>query len=274
LYLSDRVGTPFVLGLFRPKIYLPAGLEPWMEEPVLAHEQAHISRGDPWWKALGYVLLCLHWFNPLVWLAYHLMSRDLELACDEKVVRDRTLAQRKTYAKALVACSLEKRAVLVCPLAFGEGEGKARVKAILSYRKQTPWLAAAAILACGLAAACFLTDPVTATQGHYLILSADESALVLDEAEWVTQESRAEELGVTQDFQNGGFYLYDPAVEPVQYPLARNCAFRLTGDTQVEKGEFLRTVADRAQQGLGDTIPYVVTLEQGKITSVTEQYIP
>ena len=160
VWQCDRVDTPFILGVFQPKIYLPSDLPPAALEPVLAHEFAHLARRDHWWKPLGFLLLAVYWFHPLVWLAYGLFCRDLELACDERVVRKLDGAGRKAYSQALLTCSADRHVLAACPLAFGEGNVKGRIRAALHYRKPAFWLVLAAAVACVAAAACFLTDPV------------------------------------------------------------------------------------------------------------------
>ena len=160
VYLCDYIETPFILGIFKPRIYLPSGMEPDSASHVLAHERAHIARRDHWWKPLGYVLLALHWFNPLLWLAYILLCRDIELACDEKVIRDMELPQKKAYSEALLRCSVNRRMIAACPLAFGEVGVKERVKTVLHYKKPAFWIVLVAIIALILTAVCFLTDPV------------------------------------------------------------------------------------------------------------------
>lgn len=160
VWQCDRINTPFILGVFRPKIYLPSDLPPAALEPVLAHEFAHLARRDHWWKLLGFLLLAVYWFHPLVWLAYGLFCRDLELACDERVVRKLDGAGRKAYSQALLTCSADRHVLATCPLAFGEGNVKGRIRAALHYRKPAFWLVLAAAAACVAAAVCFLTDPV------------------------------------------------------------------------------------------------------------------
>lgn len=159
VYESEMAGGPFVLGLFRPRIYLPFGLGEAKRGHVLAHEREHIRRGDQVVKLLGFLLLCLHWFNPLVWLAYALLCRDIELACDERVVRNMGSGERADYSQTLLELSRPKRFVSVCPLAFGEVPVKGRVKSVLSYKKPAFWLVVLAIVVCIGAAVCFLTDP-------------------------------------------------------------------------------------------------------------------
>lgn len=160
VWQCDRINTPFILGVLRPKIYLPSDLPPAALEPVLAHERAHLVRRDHWWKPLGFLLLAVYWFHPLVWLAYGLFCRDLELACDERVVRKLDGAGRKAYSQALLTCSADRHVLAACPLAFGEGNVKGRIRAALHYRKPAFWLVLVAAVACVAAAACFLTDPV------------------------------------------------------------------------------------------------------------------
>ena len=164
VYESDRADGPFVLGLFRPRIYLPFGLGEAERGYVLAHEREHIRRGDQVVKLLGFLLLCLHWFNPLVWLAYALLCRDIELACDERAVRDMSPGERADYSQALLNLSRPRRFVSACPLAFGEASVKSRVKSVLNYKKPALWLAALAVVVCVGAAVCFLTDPKAAAE--------------------------------------------------------------------------------------------------------------
>lgn len=163
LWICDQVKSPFILGLFRPKIYLSSGMEEAQLPYVIAHEQAHLRRGDQWWKPLGFVLLMIHWYNPFVWVAYILFCRDLELACDESAVRDLTLEERKSYSYALLSCSMQRRLVTVCPLAFGEVGVKKRVKEVLNYKKPSFWILLAAVVVCVIVAVCFLTNPKDGT---------------------------------------------------------------------------------------------------------------
>lgn len=159
IYESEFVDSPFVFGVVKPNIYLPMHMDEGTAAYVIAHERAHLARRDHWWKVLGYLVLALHWFNPLVWVAYILFCRDIELACDEKVVKGLDGAARADYSQALLSCAAPKRAVAACPLAFGEGNIKMRVKSALHYRKPAFWVAAAAVLAVVIVAVCFLTNP-------------------------------------------------------------------------------------------------------------------
>ena len=160
IWVCDAVTSPFLLGLFRPRIYLPSGMDEGQMAYVIAHENAHLQRLDQLWKPLGYVLLAIHWFNPLVWLAYVLFCRDIETACDQRVVRGMDAGEKKAYSAALLDCSQGRRMVLACPVAFGEEGVKGRIKAVLRYKKPALWVVLAALLICAAVAVCFLTDPM------------------------------------------------------------------------------------------------------------------
>ena len=159
IYQCVTVDSPFVLGIFQPKIYLPYEMEGEDLNHVVAHEEAHIRRKDHWWKPLGFLLLTIHWFNPLMWVAYILLCRDIELACDEKVIAELGNAQRADYTEALVACSVNRRMIAACPLAFGEVSVKERVKNVMNYKKPGFWIIVIAVVVCIVFAVCFLTDP-------------------------------------------------------------------------------------------------------------------
>ena len=159
IFQSENVSSPFVLGIVKPRIYLPFKLDGQNLDHVVAHEQAHIRRKDHWWKPLGFLLLTLHWFNPLLWLAYVLLCRDIELACDEKVIKELGNEQRADYTQALVACSVKRRMIAACPLAFGEVGVKERVRSVMNYKKPAFWIIILAVIACVGVAVCFLTNP-------------------------------------------------------------------------------------------------------------------
>ena len=159
IFQSENVSSPFVLGIIKPRIYLPFNINGQDLEHVVAHEQAHIRRKDHWWKPLGFLLLTIHWFNPLMWLAYVLLCRDIELACDEKVIKELGNKQRADYTQALVACSVNRRMIAACPLAFGEVGVKERVKSVMNYKKPAFWVIVLAVATCIIVAICFLTNP-------------------------------------------------------------------------------------------------------------------
>ncbi len=160
-WLCDEIGSPFILGIVKPRIYLPSNMDEAQLQHVIAHEQAHLARRDHWWKPLGYLLLAVYWFNPLCWVAYILLCRDIELACDEKVIKALGEEEKKPYSETLLACSMPRGMIAACPLAFGEVGVKARVKSVLHYKKPAFWVILAAVIACIAAAVCFLTNPKT-----------------------------------------------------------------------------------------------------------------
>ena len=159
IWICDGIDMPFILGVIRPRIYLPSAMDAAQSASVIAHEKAHIQRHDHWWKPLGYLLLTVYWFNPLLWVAYILLCRDIEFACDEKVIKNMALAERKIYSQALLSCTMPRKIISACPLAFGEVGVKERIKGVLNYRKPAFWIVVAAIAVCGAAAVCFLTNP-------------------------------------------------------------------------------------------------------------------
>ncbi len=159
IYQSESVVSPFVLGIIKPKIYLPFNMNEQDMEHVIAHEQAHLRRKDHLWKPLGFLILTLHWFNPMVWLGYILLCRDIELACDEKVVKEFNNEQKADYSQALLTCSVNRRMIAACPVAFGEVGVKNRVKSVLNYKKPAFWLIIVAIIISIVVAVCFLTNP-------------------------------------------------------------------------------------------------------------------
>ena len=155
----DEVKAPFILGVFRPAIYVPSSMSGETLELVIRHETAHLQRHDHWWKPLGYLLLAVYWFNPMCWIAYILLCRDIEMACDEKVIRDMDKDEMAAYSQALLDCSFPRRRIAACPLAFGEVGVKERVKGVLNYRKPTFWVILIAVIACIVLAVCLMTDP-------------------------------------------------------------------------------------------------------------------
>ncbi len=161
IWLCDRIDTPFILGLIKPRIFLPSGMTESDTEYVIAHENAHLKRRDHWWKPLGFILLTVYWFNPMMWIAYILLCRDIELACDEKVIKKMGADIKKLYSEALINCSVSRRTISACPLAFGETGVKGRIKSVLSYKKPTLWIIIIAVISCIVVGVCFLTNPKT-----------------------------------------------------------------------------------------------------------------
>lgn len=159
IYACDEVKSPYILGIVKPIIYVPSTMEGETLSYVINHETAHIKRHDHWWKPLGFFVLAVHWFNPLCWLAYILLCRDIEMACDEKVIMEFDNEDKAAYSQALLDCSFSRRRIAACPLAFGEVGVKERVKAVLNYKKPAFWIIVVAVLACIAVAVCFLTNP-------------------------------------------------------------------------------------------------------------------
>ena len=192
IYVCDEVPSPFILGIVRPRIYLPSALDEAQRGSVLSHERAHLARRDHWWKPLGFALLAVYWFNPLLWLAYTLLCRDIELACDERVLRGMDAGQVKAYSSALLACSVPRRMIAACPLAFGEVGVGARVKNALRYKKPAFWVVAASVIVCIVVAVCFLTNPRTDTDAAGLVGFHREQVTYAD----VTDENGAQPSNV------------------------------------------------------------------------------
>jgi len=168
LWQSEWVDSPFVLGLLRPRIYVPFRMDGDTLAQVAAHERAHIARGDHVWKVLAFVLLALHWFQPLLWAAYILFCRDMEYACDQRVLRALDDEGRRRYSAALLHCAAPRRTAAVCPVAFGELRVGQRIKGALHYKKPAFWLVLLAVLALVVTAVCFLTDPPVKDGPHWL----------------------------------------------------------------------------------------------------------
>lgn len=207
IYLCDAISSPFILGVVKPHIYLPSGLDEVQRQNVLAHEQAHLARRDHWWKPLGFALLAVYWFNPVLWLAYTLLCRDIELACDERVIRTMDESAVKTYSTVLLACSMPRKAAITCPLAFGEVGIKERVRNALHYKKPAFWVVAASVAVCVVVAVCFLTDPPTDTDAAGLVGFHREQVTYAD----VTDASGAQPSNVqlTAEETNAVYALLD-----------------------------------------------------------------
>lgn len=216
IFQSEKVKSPFVLGIFKPKIYLPFAIDEQEAAYILAHEKAHISRKDHLWKLIGCILLGIYWFNPLVWLGFILFCRDMELACDEKVIKELDQGQKADYAQALLSFSLNSPVGL---LAFGEVGVKERIKAVLKYKKTAVWFVGISIVICALIAACFLTDPVaknedvlrlkdrdTPNGGHFVLyevnLGNQAMSGTLYAEQWIKGECvRSSPVVLTQDVE-------------------------------------------------------------------------
>lgn len=205
IWICDGIGSPFIMGIVRPRIYISSSTSETQMKYVLAHEQAHLKRKDHWWKAWGYLLFIVYWFNPLIWVAYMLFCRDIELACDEKVIKGMDINGKKAYSKALLAFSVQKRKILACPLAFGETGVKARVKNVLKYKKPALWVTMPAAGLCVAVAICFLTSPKdgdikqesTIQYNGRLYNKEDLSVETVEWLEWYNGLSEEEQLAVS-----------------------------------------------------------------------------
>lgn len=201
IWVCDRISAPFILGVFRPKIYLPSAIDKQDAEYVIAHERAHLKRRDHLIKPLGFLLLTVYWFNPVMWIAYILLCRDIELACDEKVIKTMGIEIKKPYSEALINCSLPRRAIAACPLAFGEVGVKSRIKSVLNYKKPAFWIIAAALALCAILPVFFLTNPISATvnniinEKNYIITSQEKYNVTLTVPKSVINESAYTEKG-------------------------------------------------------------------------------
>ena len=253
IYLCDAISSPFILGVVKPHIYLPSGLDEVQRQNVLSHEQAHLARRDHWWKPLGFALLAVYWFNPVLWLAYALLCRDIELACDERVIRTMDESAVKTYSTVLLACSMPRKAVITCPLAFGEVGVKERVKNALRYKKPAFWVVAASVAVCVVVAVCFLTNPEhetmkwaknlrvddvvrveltimpQATDKQYKDFNADEIA----EAVALINKSSGRYISEPESLSGSTMTLYITTADGVQHTVTNNgnTYIRIDGDT-------------------------------------------
>lgn len=159
IFVCDEINSPFILGIVCPRIYLPSGLNEEVKENVIAHEKAHIKRFDHLWKPLGFLLLSVYWFNPVMWIAYIFLCRDIEAACDEKVISQMDKESIASYSEALLTCASQRRMITACPIAFGETDAKGRIKNVLNYKKPAFWIVCISLIACFVVAVCFLTNP-------------------------------------------------------------------------------------------------------------------
>ncbi|MBR7132885.1 MAG: hypothetical protein IKD04_05080 [Clostridia bacterium] len=161
IWVCDRIDTPFILGVIKPRIFLPSAMNDADKQYVIAHEKAHLKRCDHLWKPLGFIILTVYWFNPVIWLAYILLCRDIELACDQRVIKEMGIENKKPYSNALINCSTPAKLITACPLAFGEVGVKGRIKSVLSYKKPSFWIIILTFITGIAVAICFLTNPIT-----------------------------------------------------------------------------------------------------------------
>lgn len=208
IYICDDIDTPFILGTLSPKIYIPSLLTEEERSYVIAHEKAHLKRLDCVWKPLGFILLAVYWFNPLSWVAYILLCRDIEIACDERVIADKDIEYKKQYAMTLLNCSSPKKMVSACPLAFGEVSVKTRIKTVLNYKKPAFWLVLAAVAACVVVMVCFMTNPKSSAPDNES--AADENIDESSSAEPDSEKLVAE--GGSEVINNNGWSVWFEAM--------------------------------------------------------------
>ncbi len=222
VYQSENVVSPFVLGIIKPKIYLPFQMDGENLAHVIAHEQSHIRRKDHWWKPFGFLLLALHWFNPFIWLGYVLLCRDIELACDEKVIKAMDNEAKADYTEALVACSVSRRSIAACPLAFGEVGVKARVKSVMNYKKPAFWIIVAAVIICMAVAACFLTDPMDRISLSKLQWEEANMPGILDEVGSMTVTYQGVSVSCAEKAEINRFLATIEKIKVSKEPVSRN----------------------------------------------------
>ena len=222
IWQCEQVDSPFVLGIIKPKIYLPYAITDSDMVNVIAHEQAHIRRKDHWWKPIGFLILSVHWFNPILWLAYILLCRDIEAACDEKVVKHMGKEEMQAYSTALLNCSIHRRRIAACPLAFGEVGVKERVKSVMHYKKPTLWIVVAAVVTGVAVAVCLLTDPVgpgysrvqkITSQEGYSIVEQETVPVTLSLSTADLPDSIYTETGC--EFEDGQIIAYDDSANQI-----------------------------------------------------------
>lgn len=205
-YESDQIETAFVLGFFKPKIYIPSGMSPAARTQILAHERTHLEKGDHWIKVIAFLALALHWFNPLVWVAYLMLCKDIEIACDERVVQFMELDERKQYASALLQCSTNRIYYAACPAAFGEVSVKYRIKSALSYRKPAVWMSLMGVLSIAFVSLCLLTNPAQAV--------SDPQAALQQSSHQAPDSLRFAEAPALDPNPDWGITLYMDATSP------------------------------------------------------------
>lgn len=252
----DEVKSPFILGILKPLIYVPSSMSGETLGCVITHETAHLKRHDHWWKPLGYLLLAVYWFNPLCWVAYILLCRDIEMACDEKVIRGMDRNEKAAYSQALLDCSFPRKRIAACPLAFGEVGVKERVKSVLNYKKPAIWIVAAAIVACTVIAVCFLTNPKHTYEIKIVIPAHSESGFYYSEEQISPLQNRitvnaGENLGDTEVVLKTVEVKEENAYEPVY--LTHGMPVKM----EAEKGAWFRVGVNMGNSTDEDVVIYV-----------------
>ena len=198
VYQSEHVNAPFILGLFAPRIYIPFHIKSKELDSIIAHERAHIKRRDHWLKPIAFLILSLHWFNPLIWIAYYFLCKDIELACDECAVKNMSDSQRAAYSQTLLSCTANQSIFAACPLAFGSKNVKTRIRAVLSYRKPHTWIITVTAILVLVVAACFMTNPrqskeSTARESNYIGLNQSPISDMIQNGQTISDRNSSEE---------------------------------------------------------------------------------
>ena len=198
VYQSEHVNAPFILGLFAPRIYIPFHIKSEELDSIIAHERAHIKRRDHWLKPIAFLILSLHWFNPLIWIAYYFLCKDIELACDEYAIKDMSDSQRAAYSQTLLSCTANQRIFAACPLAFGSKNVKTRIRAVLSYRKPHTWIITVTAILVLAVVVCFMTNPrqskeIAAQGSNYIDLSQPPILDVIQNGQTISDRSSSED---------------------------------------------------------------------------------
>lgn len=265
IFQSEYITSPFVLGVITPKIYLPFSISEEEISYVVAHEQAHISRKDHWWKPLGFLLLTIYWFHPLLWIAYILFCKDIELACDEKVIRNLNSEKRADYSQALLNCSVQSRKIAACPVAFGEVRVKERVKAVMNYKKTGFGVVVLALVLCGIAAACFLTNPKKETAGKY-----SDNDLTQYQTDYIGDASKVSAIAQNLPYPEG--FSYDSIeLQTTEEPYELIIFLKKGENAEVEEDTF-EECADLAFDLIGNLGIFTLKdADTGEILTVFEQ---
>lgn len=291
IYKAKNLNTPFVLGFIRPRIYLPTGLSDEDRAFILLHEQTHIRRGDPVIKLAAFFILTIHWFNPLVWIAFRLMGTDMELSCDESVLKKMGNHVKKPYANSLLSLAAGRHILNGSPIAFGEGDVKGRIKNILNYKQPRFWVIAVSVIAAATAGIGLLANPDSSAPkliAGYMVI--EDSRVQLDEVEIITTEdtARIEELGLDQNADlPSGYYIHNEDTEKQTFELTNKTTYTFVdfyllfvtdedGDrlyTTSNKEEFIRHLSNAySDSPPAQRVPFFLEVKGGKVISITERF--
>ena len=289
VYLADHIETPFVMGILFPKIYLPSSLSEEEYEYIIRHERHHVRRGDHIVKLIGFIALCIHWFNPLAWIAFALSCKDMEMSCDEAVMRKTGRDIRADYSSSLLRFSTGRKISIGTPLAFGEGDTKERIVNIMKYKKPAVWISVVCVILCLLLTACLgvnpekesapsdETDKLSLT-GYIREVDVSSRKIVFDQVSWLTPEENAEqlkEIGIDPSELSNGFYIYNPETENSTYSVSDGAFFRIFEIPENGSWTLTETSFETFAESLNTRTPmYQITLENGKIVEISERYIP